>query len=83
MTLCGITRKAKNWKTILTGFKIAKRELTDESKSVSSLFINHGEMLPNRCRRGAKSLKSQRYQAFPVRSDYSHSTVAGGLDVIS
>lgn len=53
MTLCSITRKAKTWKIILAGFKIAKRELTDESKSVSSLSMNNEKMLPNRCHGGA------------------------------
>ena len=29
-----------------------KRELTDESKSVSSLFMNNEKVLPNRCHGG-------------------------------
>ncbi len=58
MTLCSITRKAKTWKIILAGFKIAKRELTDESKSVSSLFMNNEKMLPNCCHKGSQPLKN-------------------------
>ena len=48
MTLCSIIRKAKIWKIISAGSKIAKRELTDESKSVSSLFMNNEKVLPRR-----------------------------------
>ena len=35
-----------------------KRELTDESKSVSSLFMNNEKMLPFRCHRGHQTLEN-------------------------
>ena len=34
-----------------------KKELTDESKSVRSLFMNHEKALPNRCREWPQPLK--------------------------
>ena len=42
-----------------------KRELADESKSVSSLFMNHEKMMPNRCRGGSLTPKN------PVISGFS------------
>lgn len=38
--------------------KNKQKELTDESKSVSSLFMNNEILLPNRCHEGHQSSKS-------------------------
>ena len=44
--------------------KNKQKELTDESKSVSSLFMNNEILLPNRCREGHHGSKSPVFTEF-------------------
>ena len=54
--------------------KNKQKELTDESKSVSSLFMNNEILLPNRCHEGHQGSKSpvstgffEPMQLFPLK----------------
>ena len=57
--------------------KNKQKELTDESKSVSSLFMNNEILLPNRCHEGHQDSKNpvftgffQAMQSFPFDKSY-------------
>ena len=62
------TRREKREKKAIR--KNKQKELTDESKSVSSLFMNNEKMLPNRCHRGHQTLENPVIPGFsgPLKS---------------